>query len=303
MYYQIGTALQPCEAGDCMRETGGFAAVLTPEETAQSPLLAGTDPAFLQKCERIRYCKAEVYPDAILGTIAVPAEKGNGYRELAYCLRKNQVIFWDSAGICEKLLERIAKTRKWKHPSAGLLFCDVIDLLTEQDFLRLEEEENRIARLETEVLGGACPNFNHQMLHLRKTTMRFYRYYTQLTDALHRLLENENDCLDDTACLHLRICMDRLSRLQGETQMLREYSMQVREVYQAQLDIRQNKIMKILTVVATIFLPLTLVTGWYGMNFANMPELKWRYGYALVIAASVLIVAGSVWICKKKKFL
>ena len=61
--------------------------------------------------------------------------------------------------------------------------------------------------------------------------------------------------------------------------------------------------MRILTVVTTIFLPLTLIAGWYGMNFTYMPELRWKYGYPLVIAISLAIICLSIWICKKKKFL
>ena len=62
--------------------------------------------------------------------------------------------------------------------------------------------------------------------------------------------------------------------------------------------------MKILTIVTTIFLPLTLIAGWYGMNFINMPELAWKYGYAypVTIAASIIIVAASLYYFKKKKF-
>ena len=85
--------------------------------------------------------------------------------------------------------------------------------------------------------------------------------------------------------------------------MLREYSTQLREVYQAQIDIRQNKIMKILTVVTTIFLPLTLIVGWYDMNFKYMPELSWKYGYLAVILLSAVIVFFCVRICRKKHFL
>ena len=83
--------------------------------------------------------------------------------------------------------------------------------------------------------------------------------------------------------------------------MLREYSTQVREVYQAQIEIRQNKIMKTLTIVTTICLPLTLIAGWYGMNFRRMPELSWKYGYPAVILLSLCIVALSLYLCRKKK--
>ena len=94
----------------------------------------------------------------------------------------------------------------------------------------------------------------------------------------------------------------RIARLKNEAQILREYGLQIRELFQAEIDIRQNRIMKILTIVTTIFLPLTLVAGWYGINFSNMPELSWKYGYPAVIVISLVIVMICLWTMKKKKF-
>ena len=95
---------------------------------------------------------------------------------------------------------------------------------------------------------------------------------------------------------------DRVVRLAGETQILRDYAMQVQDVYQSEIGIRQNNIMKMLTVVTTIFLPLTLIAGWYGMNFAYMPELGMKYAYPVVIGISILIVVFSLIIFKKKRY-
>ena len=95
----------------------------------------------------------------------------------------------------------------------------------------------------------------------------------------------------------------RTDRYLDAVQNLRESISQLREAYQSQLSIQQNDLMKIFTVVTAVFLPLTLLVGWYGMNFVGMPELHWKYGYPAVILVSVGIVAALVIYFKKKKWL
>lgn len=85
-------------------------------------------------------------------------------------------------------------------------------------------------------------------------------------------------------------------------EIMREYAMEIWEIYQSQISIRQNDIMKILTIVTTIFLPLSLLAGWYGMNFEYMPELHWRYGYVGVLVAAVLIVTFSMILFRRKRY-
>lgn len=157
-------------------------------------------------------------------------------------------------------------------------------------------------QMEEQILSGELNQFNPRMNALRKEIIRWLRYYTQLEDMICELQENENGYFDDGKLRLFHMVEKRVGRLNSEAQALREYSIQLRELFQAEIDIRQNRIMKILTIVTTVFLPLSLVVGWYGMNFINMPELTWRYGYPAIIVISVLIVALCLWIMKKKKF-
>ena len=94
-----------------------------------------------------------------------------------------------------------------------------------------------------------------------------------------------------------------MARLYDTATSLRDYTMQLSDLYQSQIDLKQNRIMTILTVVTTIFMPLTLITGWYGMNFTHMPELDSPYGYPLVIVAALVIAVASLLYFKKKKWL
>ena len=166
----------------------------------------------------------------------------------------------------------------------------------------LQELEQALAHLEDQVLAGIMNDFSHRMSALRKETAGWFHYYTQLEDMVCEFEENENEYFEENGLNLFHLAENRIERLKNQAQMLREYGVQIQELFQAEIDIRQNRIMKILTIVTTLFLPLTLVTGWYGMNFAYMPELTWRYSYPVVILVALMIAIGEFIYFKKKKF-
>ena len=94
-----------------------------------------------------------------------------------------------------------------------------------------------------------------------------------------------------------------MERLLKRSQTLKEYSLQLRELYQTQIDIQQNDTMQWFTVITTLFAPLTLITSWFGMNFANMPGLDWQWGYQAIIVVCIVIIVVELVIFKRKKWL
>lgn len=137
----------------------------------------------------------------------------------------------------------------------------------------------------------------------RKELLRRKRYYGQLVSIFDEMSANDNALLSDNIARRIAVLGTRTDRFLGAVINLQETVTQMREAYQSQLSIKQNELMKIFTVVTVIFLPLTLIAGWYGMNFKFMPELYSPFGYPAVIFVSILIVSGLIWYFKKKKWL
>ena len=154
---------------------------------------------------------------------------------------------------------------------------------------------------ETEVLTGAHEAYLDRIIAWRQELLRLKRYYEQLDSIFDELAENDNSLLGKQNTRRFANLGNRMERYLNAVQSLRESVAQLREAYQSQLSIQQNDLMKIFTVVTAVFLPLTLLVGWYGMNFVGMPELHWKYGYPAVILVSVGIVAALVIYFKKKK--
>lgn len=256
-----------------------------------------------QKQNSIRFCKLESYADFIFGTFHIPS-KGEHDKNLgfAFYILENKLIFIDDTDLVKNSIEKTLSVKLRKGYTVERFLYDFLVSLIEEDVLYLAKLEKKITKMEEGILAGEVEDFNYQMLGLKKEISRLYRYYTQLIDLGERLFESEVNFFGKDDVATFRIFAERADRLQGETQVLREYAMQVQEVYQSEIGIRQNDVMKILTVVTAIFLPLTLIAGWYGMNFINMSELNWEYGYPMVIILSIAIVVLSLWIFKKKKF-
>ena len=170
-------------------------------------------------------------------------------------------------------------------------------------FTHLDRLEADISDGETEVLTGAHEAYLDRIIAWRQELLRLKRYYEQLDSIFDELAENDNSLLGKQNTRRFANLGNRMERYLNAVQSLRESVAQLREAYQSQLSIQQNDLMKIFTVVTAVFLPLTLLVGWYGMNFVGMPELHWKYGYPAVILVSVGIVAALVIYFKKKKWL
>lgn len=168
----------------------------------------------------------------------------------------------------------------------------------------LENMEFHMSILETRILKERIDTiFINEILSLKKELMYIWNYYEQLIDIGEVLRDNENDMFPAENIRRFAIFTERANRLSGNVKHLKEYTVQLQETHDAMLDYNLNNIMKLFTVITTIFLPLTLIVGWYGMNFTNMPELTWRYGYFGVIVFSFMVVVFCIIAFKKHKLL
>ena len=166
--------------------------------------------------------------------------------------------------------------------------------LTASDIYRLETLENMIIALEDRLFLNPSPSEDgiHDIIKVRKDLLKAKRYYEQM-----EFLSDEMSAVDPA----FSFIDKKFDRLMEFVLHLQSYIESVRDAYQSQIDIEQNQIMKFFTVVTTIFTPLTLITGWYGMNFI-IPEYDWKRGYLYVIALSLAVVAAMIFLFRRKKW-
>ncbi|NCB62132.1 MAG: hypothetical protein EOM52_00710 [Clostridia bacterium] len=268
---------------------------LLPELLAETPLL---------KYQSSSSCKAEVFPDYICGSFSIPKHGNHPHRDsFSYCIRAEGLYFLDDTNTVSPILADISQNRAVRKASVGHLVFLFLESLILNDSRYLQAVYDRMGYLEEQILAGTLENVNQKLSPYRRELLTLYRFYDQLGDLAQVLQINENGFFSHDTISLFRLFSERTDRLLDQTSMLRDYCMQIREVYQSEIDVKQNRIMKVLTVVTTVFSPLTIIVGWYGMNFSNMPELSWAYGYPAVIALSALSILLCLWIFKKKKFL
>lgn len=173
--------------------------------------------------------------------------------------------------------------------------------LVKDDNEGLMNLEDTIAELENRVMQGNIEDCQNQFLTLRRKLAAYKKYYEQLLDVAERMEENENGLLGADLLKSFQRFTARVERLLRAVENLREDVARSYEAYQSQVDINLNKTMKMLTVITSVFLPLSLIAGWYGMNFQNMPELTWRYGYLYVMLLCALVLGLCFLYMRKKK--
>lgn len=307
IYYLDGSVLDPesLKSDEVLGETPCIGILKKSEVELWNPHL-GINGRILEECLNGLASKFESHEGFDYISLVVPDKEdllGEGRRISVY-FRENLLIF-----ICEEvqdfslLHDIISKIelKEIKNLTLERVLFEFFDLLTAGDSMYLENLEQEITELEASLITSEKKDYIKEIIMLRKKLLVLKRYYEQLFDLAEAMEENENALLSHHIIRYFHILTNRTNRLSDTTLNLREYVSQVREAYQTEVDISQNIIMRLFTVITAIFLPLTLLVGWYGMNFP-MPEYKMAYGYPVVIIVSAAVALFSIIYFKKHKW-
>ncbi|WP_312045161.1 magnesium transporter CorA family protein [Anaerotignum sp.] len=280
-----------------------FLSISTYEEMEARANTWGISMKILDEARRFGYAKYDSFenfdcislemPDfekvmISFGSVIIYLEKG---RAFFFTSQKDRVL---------DVLEESAKSLGEKISLNRIIYL-FFEAQTREDYQVFDSLEKEIMDLEQALITSQKHNCVSDIISLRKRLMFLKRYYEQYLNVLDILGENENGIFDGKTLRSFKMLNRRTERRFQSVLNLRDSVTQVRESYEAEVDISLNSTMKVFTVVTTIFLPLTLIVGWYGMNF-TMPEYDWKYGYATVIVISVLFIIGGIYFFKKNKW-
>ena len=286
-------------------------AYLEVEQLEESSLALGFDETILRESIKdISHLRTsfDVYDDFSFAIInVVSLEHVRCYRDtIALMIKKNQFLvikIKDENDSTMEALENAIKRYKQNATLEKVIFGTLDALLLDGNH-NLEKYEQRIMGMEKELVAGKISvDLNRNIYEMRKQLSQLKNYYQRLVDIGDGLLENENEILKEKDLRYIKIFTDKAGRLSNNSQALGESLIHIREALDAALNYSMNKTMKVFTVVSVIFLPLTLITGWYGMNFSNMPELTWKYGYLGVAFLSIIVLLVCLVYFKRRKLL
>lgn len=305
MYYNIKNTLEKISAPDIRANKEKYVAVLTSAEWLENRDKFDMGIEMDIDLSSVSSTKAEVNYDSLTGTFSLPDREDISRPNInfAFALDEKGIVFIDNNGFVDKTISRIVGTKRWAVPSLERFIYDFLEQIVTRDQTLLEGFDKELDTIESDILGPSENDPSQRVSRIRSDLRDLRVHYEQLLDLGQELEENENNFFSKENTRYFHLFTQRVSRLHDITTSLRDYSIQIRDLYQSQLDKKQNRIMTLLTVITTIFMPLTLIVGWYGMNFKYMPELEKRAAYPIVIVVSIAIVILSLIFFKKKKWL
>lgn len=244
--------------------------------------------------------KVEGYPDHLFTVFrALSPNHEHGSEQVSLILGDGFVVTFDERHgdrfdpVRKRLRERKGRIRQF---GADYLFFSILDTIVDGYFPALDELGERLELIEDEVLDTPTPEVLNAIHKLRHELLAIRRIMTASREAINSLIRDAGDFITDSTRIYLRDCYDHTIQIVDIVESQREIAAGLLDIYLSSVSNRMNQVMKVLTVMATLFIPLTFLVGLYGMNFntaaspLNMPELNWFYGYPAILALMLLTV-------------
>lgn len=200
--------------------------------------------------------------------------------------------------------ERIRKNgTKIRKTGTDYLTYSLMDAVIDNYFAVLESAGERVEIIEEGLVSGAS-NQTLRDIHYLKREMIFLRKAVwPLRELINGMIRGDTRLIADATRIYLRDIYDHTIHVIDTIETLRDMVSGMLDIYLSSISNRMNAVMKVLTIIATLFMPLTFIAGVYGMNFVNIPELHWRYGYLFFWVVTVFITAGMLIFFRKKKWI
>lgn len=249
--------------------------------------------------------KLDYYDNYISVTARILSEGDKDEEQLTLFVGKGWVlsIVEYQSKIFDEVARQLSITEsKLRGGSMDMLFHALLDRVVDQYLVKADELDIETEKLEETVINNPHQT-NAPAIHQHKAEiLRLRRTTSPLKDMLSNLMRSESQYLERSTVYLLRDIYDHAVWLAEECDMLRDTVNSVMDVYLSSLDSRMNAIMKVLTIISTIFIPMTFLTGLYGMNFTEMPFTTARWGFYAILVLCVVVVVSMAWYFKRKRW-
>lgn len=244
--------------------------------------------------------KSERYGGTIYVVLLVPTARG--FEQVSLFLGHDFVITLQErpGDVFEPVRQRLrGGMGRLRKSGSDYLAYAIIDAVVDSYFPWLDRLSQRLDILEAEIFEGRSPPVR-KIYEVRQELTSVMRALVPLREALHGLLNADDSLITRSTRVFLRDCQDHLSQLLDLVDTYREYTGSLLDAHLSISSHRMNEVMKVLTIIATIFIPLSFIASVYGMNFApevselNMPELRWHWGYPFALGLMLLTLLGQL---------
>lgn len=258
--------------------------------------------------------KAEQYPNNLfLVARMIHLDKHCDTEQVSIFLCKKVVLTFQEqrpGDSFDPLRERLRHNRgNIRQRGADYLMYALLDSVVDAYFPVLEHHGERIEAIEEVILAGRTRGVMREIHDIKHDLLVVRRAIWPEREALSALSRDPCELISDETRLFLRDCYDHSVQLIDLLETYRELASDLRDLYLSSMSNRMNEIMKVLTIISTIFIPLTFIAGVYGMNFDpnsspwNMPELRWYYGYPVTLLVMLAVVIGMIFYFRNKKWI
>lgn len=273
--------------------------------TYQIPVLAMEDIADVHQRPKLEDYKNGVF--LVLKSFRFNEKEGSLETEhISFFFRKGLLFsFQEKADdLFELIRKRLeAKGGRIRERGSDYLAYALADFIIDNYFVVLDEFENKMELLEDDLILSAHQGIKTQIHHLKKELLSLRKKITPLREAINRLSKLEHPSIEEQNAPFLRNLYDHTIQVMDTVESYRDIINGLQDLYLSEISFKMNQVMQVLTIITTIFVPLSFLAGLYGMNFEYMPELKIRYGYFLLLGLMFLLALVLLFWFRKKKWI